>query len=111
VAFKTNCGGGTRRYAGNSRNFARRSHRIEVELKRLVDMIAAGTALPTVMSAIAEREARIRAIADTLVEPGPDSLQEKLYGLRTFAVERLTQLRALLMNPSAIHEARALLAE
>jgi predicted nucleic acid-binding Zn-ribbon protein len=63
-------------------------HRIEVELKRLVDMIAAGTTLPTVMSAIAECEARIRAIKDTLVEPGPDSLQEKLDGLRTFAVER-----------------------
>jgi site-specific DNA recombinase len=86
-------------------------HRIEGELKRLVDMIAAGTALPTVMSAIAERETRIRAITDTLVEPGPDSLQEKLDGLRTFAVERLTQLRGLLANPSAIHEARALLAE
>jgi site-specific DNA recombinase len=86
-------------------------HRIEVELKRLVDMIAAGTALPMVMTAIAEREARIRTIIDALVEPGPDSLQEKLDRLRTLAVERLTQLRALLTNPSAIHEASALLAD
>jgi hypothetical protein len=63
------------------------------------------------MSAITEREVRIRAITDKLVEPGPDSLQEKLDELRTFAVVRLTQLRGLLTNPSAIHEARALLAE
>jgi len=63
------------------------------------------------MSAITEREARIRAITDKLVEPELGSLQEKLEELRTFAVERLTQLRGLLTNPSAIHEARALLAE
>jgi Recombinase zinc beta ribbon domain len=41
------------------KQFREEKHRIEVELKRLVDMIAAGTALPTVMSAISER-ARIR---------------------------------------------------
>jgi hypothetical protein len=51
-----------------------------------------------------------RAITDKLVEPGAGSLQEKLDELRTFAVERLTQLRGLLTNQSAIHEARALLA-
>jgi len=70
-----------------------------------------GTASPSVMSAITEREARIRVITDKLVEPGPGSLQEKLEELRRFAVERLTQLRGLLTNPSAIHQARALLAE
>ena len=86
-------------------------HRIEAELKRLVETIAMGTASPSVMSAITEREARIRVITDKLVEPGPGSLQEKLEELRRFAVERLTQLRGLLTNPSAIHQARALLAE
>jgi hypothetical protein len=85
--------------------------RIEFELKRLVETIAVGNASPTVMSAIAEREARIRAITDKIIEPGPDSLQEKLDELRTLAVSRLTQLRELLANPSAIHEARALLSE
>jgi site-specific DNA recombinase len=93
------------------RELGEEKHRIEAELKRLVDMIAAGTASSTVMSAITEREARIRVITDKLIEPGPDSLQEKLQELRTLAVERLTQLRGLLTNPSAIHEARALLAE
>ena len=48
---------------------------------------------------------------ERLVEPGQDSLQEKLEGLRTLAVERLTQLRGLLTKPAAIYEARALLAE
>ena len=63
------------------------------------------------MAAITEREARIRTIADKLVEPGPESLRDKLEDLRTLAVDRLTQLKNLLVNPEAIHEARALLAE
>jgi hypothetical protein len=63
------------------------------------------------MTAIAEREIRIRAITDKLIEPGPDSLQEKLDELRTLAVSNLTHLRELLANPSEIREARAFLAE
>ena len=38
-----------------------------------------------------------------MIEPGPESLEEKLDELRTFAVAHLTSL--------AVHEARALLAE
>jgi hypothetical protein len=63
------------------------------------------------MAAITEREARLREILNQLIEPGPESLEEKLDELRTFAVSRLTRLRELLANPAAIHEARALLAE
>ena len=85
--------------------------RIEGELKRLVEMIAVGNGSPTIMAAITEREARLRGILNQLVEPGPNSLQEKLDALRTFAVARLTRLKELLTNPTAIHEARALLAE
>jgi hypothetical protein len=77
----------------------------------LVNSIAAGRGSPTIMAGIVEREARIRAIADKLVEPGPESLQERLADLRDFAVSRLTRLRDLLGNPAAIPEARALLAE
>jgi chromosome segregation ATPase len=83
---------------------------IEAKLKNLVDTIETKTASPTVMARIAEHEARIQAITNKLLEPGPESLEEKLEELRTLAVERLTQLRGLLTNPSAIHEARALLA-
>jgi len=85
--------------------------RIEVELKRLVDTIAVGNSSATVMAAINEREARLREITNQVIEPGPESLQEKLEELRTFAVLRLTRLRELLTNPAAIHEARALLAD
>jgi hypothetical protein len=85
--------------------------RIEVELKRLVDTIAVGNSSATVMDAINEREARLRQIANQVIEPGSESLQEKLEELRTFAVLRLTRLRELLTNPAAIHEARALLAD
>jgi site-specific DNA recombinase len=85
--------------------------RIEVELKRLVDAIAAGNGSAAVMAAINDREGRLREITNQVVESGPDSFQEKLDELRTFAVARLTRLRELLPNPTAIHEARALLAE
>jgi len=86
-------------------------HRIESALKRLVETIAVGSGSPTVMAAIAEREARIREITNQVIEPGRESLEEKLDELRTFAVARLTSLRELLANPAAVHEARALLAE
>jgi hypothetical protein len=84
---------------------------IETELRRLVEMIAVGNSSSTVMAAITEREARLREIMNLVIEPGPGSLQEKLGELRGFAVSRLTRLRELLANPTAIHEARALLAE
>ena len=85
--------------------------RIEVELQRLVDTITVGNSSATVMAAINEREARLREITNQVIEPGLESLQDKLEELRTFAVLRLTRLRELLTNPAAIHEARALLAE
>jgi len=84
---------------------------IETELRRLVEMIAVGNTSSTVMAAITEREARLREIMNLVIEPCPGSLQEKLGELRRFAVSRLTRLRELLANPTAIHEARALLAE
>jgi hypothetical protein len=85
--------------------------RIELELKRLVEMIATGSGSPSIMTAITEREARLREITDHAVEPRPDSLTEKLNELRTFAALRLARLRDLLADPKAIQEARALLAE
>ncbi len=76
-----------------------------------MDTIAVGNSSATFMAAINEREARSREITNQLIEPGPESLQEKLEELQTFAVMRLTRLRELLTNPAAIHEARALLAD
>jgi hypothetical protein len=38
------------------------------------------------MAAITEREARIRGITNQAIEPGPESLEEKLDELQTFAV-------------------------
>lgn len=67
--------------------------RIEVEVKRLVEMIATGSGSPGIMAAITEREARVREITNQAVEPGPGSLKEKLDELRDFAVSRLTHLR------------------
>ena len=93
------------------KNLKDEAERIELELRRLVEVITAGNGSVTLMAAITERETRLREIRDQVIKPGPESLQEKLDELRTLAVERLTQLRGLLTNPSAIHEARALLAE
>jgi site-specific DNA recombinase len=85
--------------------------RIEMELKRLVEMIATGSGSQSVMAAITERETRLREITNQAVEPGPGSVQEKLDELRAFAISRLDRLRDVLADPKAIHEARALLAE
>ncbi len=85
--------------------------RIEVEAKRLVEMIAVGNGSPAVMAAITEREARLREITNQVIESGPASLQEELDELKTFTVSRLARLRGLLADRAAIHEARALLAE
>jgi site-specific DNA recombinase len=85
--------------------------RIEMELKRLVEMIATGSGSQSIMAAITEREARLREITKQAVEPGPGSVQEKLGELRVFAISRLKRLRDVLTDPKAIHEARALLAE
>jgi hypothetical protein len=71
-------------------------HRIESELKLLVETIAVGSGSLTIMAAIVEREARIRVITNQVIEPGPESLEEKLEELRTFSVARLTSLRELL---------------
>jgi site-specific DNA recombinase len=87
------------------------AQRIELELKHLVDTIAAGSSSPAVMAAITEREIRLREIRDQATKPGPGSLQEKLDDLRDFAVSRLNRLKQLLTDPKAIHEARAMLAE
>jgi hypothetical protein len=63
------------------------------------------------MAAIADREGNIREITDRLIEPGPESFQQKLEELRTFALQRLSNIRFLLGKTDAIREARALLAE
>jgi len=85
--------------------------RIEMELKRLIEMIATGSGAQSVMAAITEREARLREITNQAVEPGSGSNQEKLDELRAFAISRLDRLRDVLADPKAIHEARALPAE
>jgi site-specific DNA recombinase len=85
--------------------------RLEGELRCLVETIAAGSGSPAIMAGIHEREKKLRAITNKLIEPGPGSLQEGLDELRVFAITKLSKLRTLLSSPGAIHEARALLAE
>jgi hypothetical protein len=50
---------------------------IEMELKRLVEMIANGSGSPSIMAAITEREARLREITNQAVEPGPGFAEGK----------------------------------
>jgi DNA invertase Pin-like site-specific DNA recombinase len=85
--------------------------RHEAEIARLVEAIATGKGGSGLTEAIAEREKKIREIMNRLVEPGFNSLQEKLDELKTFAVSRLTHLRKLLSKPTNVHEAHSLLAE
>jgi len=56
-------------------------------------------------------KSEFREITNQVIDSGKGSLEKKLDELRTFALARLTNLRKLLVNPAAVHEARALLAE
>ena len=87
------------------------SRRHETEIARLVEAIATGRGGSSLTEAIAEREKKIRQIADRLVGVGSGSMQDKLGELREFAISRLSNLRKLLSTPASVHEARALLAE
>jgi hypothetical protein len=60
------------------------------------------------MAAIADREGRIREITDRLIERGPESFQQKLEELRTFALQRLANIRFLGGKTDAGREARAI---
>src|SRR5712675_3199291 len=51
--------------------------RIEGELRRLVESIAVGNGSLAIMGAINDREARLRTITDKLIEPCPESFQQK----------------------------------
>jgi len=93
------------------RSLKEEKQRIEGELRNLVEAIAVGNGSPAIMVAITERENRIRAITNQLLEQGPGSLQEKLEELRAIAMKHLTETRRLLAKPENIHEARAALAE
>ena len=53
------------------------AERIELELKHLVEVIAAGNSSPTVMAAISEHEARLREIRDQAIKPGPGPFRQK----------------------------------
>jgi len=86
-------------------------NRIESELKRLVETIAVGNGSPTVMSAIVEREARIREITNQVIEPGPESLEEKLDVNCGLIRQQLAQTGQTCDRESPQLEARALLAE
>jgi hypothetical protein len=77
----------------------------------LVTLIATGSGSQSVMATITEREARLREITNQAVEPGHGSVQERIDELRAFAISPLDRLRDALADPTAIHEARALLAE
>ena len=63
------------------------------------------------VASINQREDRIPAITNLLVEPGPGSLQQRLDELRKLALEHLNQMRRLLAKPENVNEARAVNAE
>ena len=64
--------------------------RIQSEIANLGEAIAAGKSLPSVMAAITDRKEKIREITHRLIEPGPESFQQKPDELRTFAFQRLS---------------------
>jgi hypothetical protein len=86
-------------------------HRIESELKRLVEMIAVGNGSSTVMAAITEREARIREITNQVIEPGPRIAGREARRVADLRRGASDQSARTVGDSAAVHEARALLAE
>ena len=77
----------------------KRKQRLESEIGRLVEGLAAGTDSrhpESVMAAISQREQEIRSITDKLLDAKPESLDAKLKDIRQFVVSRLADLRSLL---------------
>jgi len=58
-----------------------------------------------------KRENELNSITDRLLEPGPESLAERLENLRAIAMEHLAKLRKLVSHPESIEQTRAVLAE
>jgi hypothetical protein len=88
-----------------------RKVQLQAELKRLVDLIAAGAPHQAYCAGITQREKELQEITDTLLEPRPGPLRAKLDELRTFAVSRLARIRELLAHPENVLKAREALAE
>jgi site-specific DNA recombinase len=88
-----------------------RKWQVENEINRLVNAIAEGQPSQSLVVAIGEREAELRAITNKLLEPGPGSLQATLDELRNFAISRLAKIRELISQSESIDTARAVLAE
>ena len=62
-------------------------------------------------AAIAEREKELQDITDSLIEPRPGSVREKMDELRAFALSRLGKIRELLRTRDDIAMLHEMLAE
>ena len=64
--------------------------RLEVEIQRLVRVIAGGLDSPTVREEISSREGELRKITACMIEPNPNKLQAHLRSTRAFVKEGLS---------------------
>jgi hypothetical protein len=96
---------------GNGADLRARRLRLESEIERLTNAIAAGEPSQSIWFAIRERERELRATDEKLSAPTCKSTDTGIEGIRRFALSRLMDLRALLSKPENITRVRAMLAE
>ncbi len=84
---------------GELERMRRQKRKLEVEINRLAEGLAAGSEMrpPAVIIAkINEREQELRAITDQLLASQPGSVQARLNDIRSFVLSRLADLHTLL---------------
>lgn len=79
--------------------------RLEVEIQRLVRVIADGLDSPAVREEITSREDELRKITACLVEPNPNKLQAHLRNTRAFVMAGLSDLSRLFNSDAVVARA------
>jgi LPS O-antigen subunit length determinant protein (WzzB/FepE family) len=97
--------------AGDLEGLRERKRELEMEVQRLTQALAFGSAQrppAAIVAAIADKERKIDAIHEKLLGLGPESLESRVRSIRQFAMSRLTNVRRLLHEdmPAAKAELR-----
>jgi site-specific DNA recombinase len=85
--------------------FRLRAEQLKTEIARLVDAIAQGGALDSLVSSVETRERELKALNNRLFSSGEVGLEERLNDARSFVEGRLRDLRGLLNQDPVLAKA------
>jgi hypothetical protein len=83
-------------FSGEPVRLRNQRDQLEVELRRLTDAVAQAAGSSFLLLAIREREREVREITDRLPSDRPESVDLEWQEMRSFVVERLHDIRAVL---------------